>query len=113
VTKSFDVRVLGSITSGILLLQDFSKVHEAIEWLAGYQVWTHELPAVSRRLAPSLLERFPHLPARDTIDDWRATADALKTAHPDDIALEQGAGERTRDPVETLHEKLAGGDGAP
>lgn len=28
--RKFDARVIGSITTGVLLIDDFSKVHEAI-----------------------------------------------------------------------------------
>lgn len=38
---------------------DFSKVHEAIEYIAGQSVWTHSLPRVFKALQPSLMQQFP------------------------------------------------------
>lgn len=102
--KVFDARVVGSITSGILLIQDFGKVHECIEWATGYPVWTHELPAAMERLTPKLLALFPSLPAEDSFDhaEWRAKADELAAKFPDGISLEKGTDVRTRHPVATL-----------
>lgn len=107
-TKSFDIRVLGSITSGVLLLQDFSQVHEAIEWLAGYPVWTHELPEVGRRLASLLREQFPDLPEKDKVGDWEECAGRLIVAHPEPIAMKKGEGHRQYDPIATAVAKRNG-----
>jgi hypothetical protein len=101
-TKAFDIRIIASITSGVLLVQDFSLVHEAIEWLAGYPVWTHELPAVCRRLAPELAERFPALPAsEEAVGKWEECALHLLAKYPDKIELSKGSGKRERGPIET------------
>lgn len=106
-TKSFDIRVLGSITSGVLLLQGFSEVHEAIEWLSGFPVWTHELPEASSALAAGLIGRFPDLPTHDdNIDDWRERADRLLAKYPEKIAFPKGAGKRARDPISILQDKV-------
>jgi hypothetical protein len=99
-TKSFDIRVLGSITSGILLLDGFGHVHEAIEWLAGHPVWTHELPDTSRAIAAKLIEQFPDLPAAEgDVGEYQECTARLLAKYPDKISLPKGNGERTRDPV--------------
>lgn len=41
-TKTLSYAALLSITSGVLLC-DFDEFHEAVEWVAGHPVWTHEL----------------------------------------------------------------------
>lgn len=105
-TKTFDAAVLGSITSGTLLVRDFGKVHEAIEWLAGHPVWTHELPAVSRKLSPALLVRFPDLPTSETVGDFRECAVKLRDTYPLGIALPKGTGERTKSPISTLADAI-------
>lgn len=112
--RTFDARIIGSITSGVLLYGDFSKVHEAIEFLAGNQVWTHELPAVSRVLSTDLAAAYPSLPIRDDMPDWRACADRLVKEFPNGIELAKGTGKRTRDPAETLRQSVErGGSVAP
>ena len=45
-TKAFSTAALASITTGRLLCP-FSDMHEAIEYLMGHPVWTHELASES------------------------------------------------------------------
>lgn len=101
--KQFDPRVLGSITSGILLMDDFSKVHEAIEWVIGHPVWTHELPSVGEKAATLVKLQHPDLPLGEVVD-WQATADFLLAKHGPSIPLERGTEVRTSDPISALAE---------
>lgn len=104
-TKNFDPRVLGSITSGILLIDDFSKVHEAIEWVIGHPVWTHELPKLGEKAASLVKLQHPDLPLGE-VAAWQATADFLLAKHGPSIPLERGSEVRTSNPVSTLAEVL-------
>jgi hypothetical protein len=104
--RNLDARAVGSITSGRLLIEDFGKVHEAIEWLAGHPVWTHELPDIRSSLAPMLRAMFPELPRENFTEDWRTVAHRLQEAWPDGIALAKGVGKRTGSPVDTLRDKV-------
>lgn len=40
-TKDFPTRVIASISTGVLLCE-FSKMHEAAEYLMGHPIWTHQ-----------------------------------------------------------------------
>ena len=82
-------------------MEDFSKVHEAIEWIAGYHVWTHELPSIREKVAASAKAQFPWLPMGE-VADWRATAQFLLDNYGPTVAVEQGAGKRNADPITTL-----------
>lgn len=104
--RTFDPRVIGSITSGVLLLDGFSKVHEAIEFMTGHPVWTHELPSASRALTPSILARYPDMPVGEVLD-WEATATGLVEKYGDAIAVSAGDGARERSPLDTLAEMVA------
>lgn len=99
--RYFDPRILGSITSGVMLMDGFSKVHEAMEFLAGHPVWTHEIPSVSRAVAPAILARYPDMPA-EPMGNWQAAAAALVAKYGDAIPVAPGDGERDRSPLNTL-----------
>jgi hypothetical protein len=107
-SKTFTARALGTITCGVVLVHDFADVTEAISWLAGFPVFTHELPAKSRELTPALLASYPELPKRGEVNssNWLPIAERLDAAYPDGIALEQGTGTRQRDPLSTLKDML-------
>ena len=41
------------------LTTDFNNVHEAIEFISGQPVWTHQIPRVFTFLQPTLRKQFP------------------------------------------------------
>lgn len=104
--KHIDPRALGSITSGILLLDDFSKVHEAIEWVIGHPVWTHEMPAFSARAAELVKAQYPGMPL-GKVADWKETADFLLKKHGFAVPVKRGDEERSKHPMETLLEVIS------
>jgi len=104
--RTFDPRIVGSITSGVLLIDGFSKVHEAIEFMTGHPVWTHELPSASQALIPAILARYPDMPVGE-MPDWQGTATALVQKYGDAIAVSAGDGRRERSPLDTLAEMVA------
>ena len=60
-SRQYPLPVLLSVASGINLVDDFTRVHEAIEYLSGNQVWTHQLPRASKELTPKLIADYPIL----------------------------------------------------
>lgn len=111
-TKMIDPRALGSITSGILLLSDFSKVHEAIEWIAGHPVWTHELPGMSEAIAKAIKAQFPGMPMGE-VANWQETADWLLWKYGEAVPVQRGSGERQASPIATLAAMIAPQPAAP
>lgn len=99
--KHIDPRVLGSITSGILLIDDFSKVHEAIEWVIGHPVWTHELPRFRERSSELVRAQVQGLPHGE-VADWRETADFLLKKFGFAVPVQRGNDVRGQHPVDTL-----------
>lgn len=117
-TKEIPVPVLLSITSGINLVGDFSKVHAAIEFLSGHAVWTHQLPRVSEELTPQLVEDYdildtdvPELDGKEEVDSFlkeEGIDNKMLEVSPYDIDQE--------DPIESAEkifdgELILGGDG--
>lgn len=112
-TKTFDVPTLASITTGVLLVQPFSKVHEACEWLLGHPVWTHELGnrATVDRIKATLLKQFPELDVDATNvgkDNWAPFAYELIQKFGPSREVEQGTDEREADPLTTLKQMIPG-----
>ncbi len=104
--KDFDPRVIGSITSGILLLNDFGKVHEAIEWIMGFPVWTHELPSFSQQCAKLAKDQFSGMPMGE-VANWQETADFLLSEYGPAISVLRGRGERDQSPIASLEAVMA------
>lgn len=103
-TKTFDAAIIASITSGILMVKPFSLVHEAVTWIAGHEVWTHEIAAVADVITPDLVLKFPDLPKTEeevTAIGWEKVAVDLRAKYPNGIELEKGTGKRTRHPAQT------------
>jgi hypothetical protein len=106
--KHIDPRALGSITSGVLLLDDFSKVHEAIEWLLGHPVWTHELPSIRVEASAAVdaqIDGMPHGP----VLDYKETADFLLKKHGFAVPINRGTGTRKADPITTAMQIMGTG----
>ena len=109
-TKAIDVATLVSITSGVLLVQPFSKVHEACEWILGHPVWTHELGSEKtvNRIKAAVLAQHPDLPSEVKADrnDWDRVADGLRDWYGATRDVAQGTNEREADPLTTLREMV-------
>lgn len=60
----FPLGVVLSITHGILLCE-FSRVYEILNFMTGDNLMTHQLPRAGRECAPWLLRQFPQLAAID------------------------------------------------
>lgn len=109
-TKTFDTPTLASITTGVLLVQPFSKVHEACEWLLGHPVWTHELGSDKTvdRIKAALVAQFPEFGEIDADgigkDNWAPFAYELIERLGPSREVRRGSDERTAGPIETLRE---------
>jgi hypothetical protein len=103
-TKNIDPVALASITTDIIMTS-FGAVHEAIEWILGHPVWTHELPSVADTAKGLVRAQFPDMPIG--IDDhWTVTAEAVRKHYGETVEVSQGTAQRTATPIETLHAQL-------
>lgn len=100
-TKNFDPRAVASVTTGVLLLQDFGQVHECVTWVLGREVWTHELPGCAKETTVAILAQYPDMPTT-CADDWKETAADVMERYGASIPLAKGSTERTMSPVATL-----------
>ena len=59
--KEFSFSEVLSATSGRFLCDEFSRLHELIEHVMGYPVFTHQIPDVSGQVKEFLVDQFPEL----------------------------------------------------
>lgn len=108
-SKSFSTAALASITTGRLLC-DFSDMHEAIEYLMGHPVWTHELASESlfKLMSMKLREQHPGLPAEDDCNDtnWQQFRDQLVAKLGSTLTITKGEEVRAADPLTTARAML-------
>lgn len=99
--RNFDVGTVGSITTGIMMAPSFSLVHEAMEFILGHPVWTHEIPSMRDACVDLILERYPNLPTAEP-EDYRVCLAKMGELYPYGISMPKGEHKRTAGPVETL-----------
>lgn len=111
-SKDIDVRVLGTITTGVVLVEGFAGVHEAIEWIVGYPVCTHELPDACRIVCiPAIAAEHPGFPVEcPDRSAWQEFGAALEKRWGSTLCMPRGTGERERDPITTLVDVMEGRD---
>lgn len=86
--KSIDPRALASITTTTTLIE-FAKVHEAIEHIVGYDVFTHEILVVIKDVQAAVLRQFPDMPTDDG-GDWQKCAAAVLERYGPTVEVERG-----------------------
>lgn len=113
-TKEFPVPVLLSITSGGVLICEFDAVRECADYVMGYELYTHELahrPLLATMRA-RILAQHPDLGGADlggvNKANWEEARDALIAQYGPTRTLTSGTTERTKHPLETLHEVAPG-----
>lgn len=78
VTKQFHIGTILSITDGKLVSPDhIGGIYAICDWMTGEQNMTHQLPRVSREIAPSLRAQFPELAATEVPSGLKSEAAVL------------------------------------
>jgi hypothetical protein len=83
-------------------------MHEAIEFLVGHPVWTHEMASetLANHLKELVLEQHPELatfPAdKITRENWQEFLTQAEDIHGKTVMLTQHAEERKENPIESL-----------
>lgn len=76
-----DTLELASITTGVLMVEPFSRVTELVQRITGFPVWTHQLPRVCEEIGEHIGLSIPGFPLQDAEEDicadWRGYADRL------------------------------------
>lgn len=109
-TKDFDPRAIATLTTGTMLLDDFSKVHEVAEFVLGRPIWTHEFPREAETLQRLILEQLPDMPT-SIAGTWPLTAAAVVNRYGESVSLRKGTTERAVDPLTSLVEMMGGNHG--
>lgn len=60
-SREFPLGVILSITTGRMCHERFGDIHEALDYLTGETLFTHQLPRASTAVAPALIEQHPFL----------------------------------------------------
>jgi len=105
VAKNFPIEVAVSVRTGIMCCDEFSKVHECIEWVAGHPVWTHEMGR------GSFMEKIKELVKEQSDNNFVGVTkeNALEWAqkHKGEVVnICKGYNEREKDPLTTLEEMI-------
>lgn len=80
--REFSTGVIVTLATGIMLCEDFSKVHEAAEFLMGHPIWTHHFAnrELQQEMAATIFEQCPGVPRElndVSADNWRAVLDKI------------------------------------
>lgn len=112
-TKTFPLGTVLSITTGYLLAPNgIGNVYEILNWMTGDNLYTHQLPRVSRECKPFLLRQFPQLASVDasgvTPENFQARMAEWVKLHGNEFAVEKlPPGEHYEiDPLSELAEKV-------
>lgn len=102
--KSVSPLALASITTGSLMCE-FGQMHEALEWLVGHPVWTHELGSYLTEASRVAIEQHPGLPTKQP-SDWEAMSAALLEQFGPTVEITKGTGQRTEHPIESAERAM-------
>ena len=95
-TRDYPVAVIASLSSGVLLC-DFSKMHEAAEFLMGHPIWTHhfadkglwgEMQKTIAAQCPGMPTDLPDVNA----DNYRDKAAELEAQFGKTVKIRRGGG---------------------
>lgn len=106
-TREFPTAVIASLSSGTLLC-DFSKMHEAAEFLMGHPIWTHHFAnkELWRSLQAAIAEQCPGMPMTEidgvTRENYRATVAALESEVGPTVRIRKGNGLTAMHPMDGI-----------
>jgi len=93
--KEFPATAIATLSSGVVLIEPFSKVHEAAEWLMGHPIWTHQFPSLRAEIENAALKQFPTMPTKlegVTRDNWREFVDRIEAEFGRAVRVKRGDG---------------------
>jgi hypothetical protein len=85
-------KVLGTLTTGMMLTTPFSKIHEAAEWIMGQPIFTHNFAneAVQKELVRRILLIVPDMPVEIKGGAWEVFGNALVDKYGEFIDVPKG-----------------------
>ena len=87
--KKFETAAVASVTSGIMVTDEFSKVHDVVDFFFR-GCFTHQLPDLQPIVAEKILLQYPDF--KDTIgkETWSEDTDTLIAILGSEVELENG-----------------------
>jgi hypothetical protein len=108
-TREFPVEVIASISTGTLMCNTFSAVHEASEHLMGHPIWTHHFADKDlwKAMQAAVLHQHPSMPTEAigvTPENVAGKVTALRAEFGASLPLERGNGETAKSPLDGIPE---------
>ncbi len=105
-TREFPTAVIASISSGVLLCE-FSKMHEASEYLMGYPIWTHHFASKDlwQSMRQKILEQCPGMPVElsgVTADNYLERVSEIEKEIGATVVIRKGNGETPMHPLDGI-----------
>ena len=96
-TRDFPTEVIASLSSGVMLCERFSAMHEAAEFLMGHPIWTHHFAnkELWGEMRKTILEQCPGMPVSDdeiTKENYREKRAELITTLGPSVRIRKGGG---------------------
>lgn len=107
-SREFSTAAIASISTGKLLCE-FSKMHEAAEYLMGHPIWTHQFASkpLWGEMQQAVLEQLPRFPTAMsgvTRENYQDHVAALEREHGATVTIRKGDGQTAMDPLDGLPE---------
>lgn len=96
-----------TVSTGIVMVENFEGVGQAAEAVMGHPVWTHEFPALARRMRELITAQLPDFPTQADEHNWQGVLATTIARYGDTIEIERGNEQRAADPVSTLDQAMA------
>ena len=106
--KDISTRAMASVSTGVLLC-NFSEMAEAVEWLLGHPIWTHQYPALADDMKRRALEECPALPTEAAgvdASNWQQFAEAVEISIGKTVSVRKGGGLTALLPTDEIPEHL-------
>lgn len=112
-TREFPTAVLASLSSGIMLCESFSDIHEAAEYLMGNRIWTHHFAdrQLQADIQATLAEQCPGLTAKElsiTPKNWRKRIRQIEAELGPKQTIRKGSGLTAMLPTDGIPDHLKG-----
>lgn len=109
-TRDFQVAVIASISSGVLLCK-FSEMHEAAEYLMGHSIWTHHFANKDlwQEMQKTILKQCPGMPMDApgiTKDNWPEFKAKLESELGEMVTIRKGGGLTAMLPTDGIPDHL-------
>lgn len=109
-TRDFPTAVIASLSSGVLLCE-FSKMHEAAEYLMGHPIWTHHFASKDlwKKMQRAIVAQCPGMPTDlpdVTKENYREKVATLEAEFGPVVRIRQGDGTTAKHPLEGIPDHL-------